>query len=159
MSFKAVGRNGSPTSTKFGVTLYLWLIKCSKMIIWKLGFRLVMFIWWTECNNELTHLSRMELSTLNNMTSISILWGLWWYMCIFDYFHFYGAYCKQAVETLVRCHIGVIWVCTVFLCLTKRTHRERSGSVVECLTRKRGAAGLSLTGVTALWFLSKTHLS
>ena len=28
--------------------------------------------------------------------------------------------------------------------------RERSGSVVECLTRARGAAGSSLTGVTAL---------
>ena len=28
--------------------------------------------------------------------------------------------------------------------------RERSGSVVECLTRDRRAAGLSLTGVTAL---------
>ena len=36
---------------------------------------------------------------------------------------------------------------------------ERSGSVVECLTRVRGAAGSSLTGVTALWSLSKTHLS
>ena len=36
---------------------------------------------------------------------------------------------------------------------------ERSGSVVECLTRYRGAAGLSLTSVTALWSLSKTHLS
>ena len=28
--------------------------------------------------------------------------------------------------------------------------RERCGSVVECLTRDRGAAGLSLTSVTAL---------
>ena len=37
--------------------------------------------------------------------------------------------------------------------------RERNGSVVECLTRDRGAAGSSLTGVTALWSLSKTHLS
>ena len=36
---------------------------------------------------------------------------------------------------------------------------ERSGSVEECLTRDRRAAGSSLTGVTALWFLSKTHLS
>ena len=37
---------------------------------------------------------------------------------------------------------------------------ERSGSVVvECLTRDRGAAGLTITGVTALWSLSKTHLS
>ena len=34
---------------------------------------------------------------------------------------------------------------------------ERSGIV--CLTRYRGAAGSSLTGVTALWSLSKTHLS
>ena len=37
--------------------------------------------------------------------------------------------------------------------------RERSGSVVECLTRDRRAASLSLTGATALWSLSKTHLS
>ena len=37
--------------------------------------------------------------------------------------------------------------------------RERSGSVVECLTRDRGATGSSLTGNTALWSLSKTHLS
>ena len=37
--------------------------------------------------------------------------------------------------------------------------RERSGSVVECLTRDRGATGLILTGVTALWSLSKTHIS
>ena len=36
---------------------------------------------------------------------------------------------------------------------------EHSGSVVECLTQERGAGGLSLTGVTALWSLSKTHLS
>ena len=36
---------------------------------------------------------------------------------------------------------------------------ERSGSVVECLTQDRAAAGLSLTGVTALWSLSKTHPS
>ena len=35
---------------------------------------------------------------------------------------------------------------------------ECSGSVVKCLTRRR-AAGWSLTGVTALWSLSKTHLS
>ena len=37
--------------------------------------------------------------------------------------------------------------------------RERSDSVVECLTGDRGAAGSSLTVVTALWSLSKTHLS
>ena len=37
--------------------------------------------------------------------------------------------------------------------------RECSGSVVECLTRDREAACSSLTGDTALWSLSKTHLS
>ena len=37
--------------------------------------------------------------------------------------------------------------------------RERSGSVVECLTRDRGATGWILTRVTALWSLSKTRLS
>ena len=31
--------------------------------------------------------------------------------------------------------------------------------MIECLTRDRRAAGSSLTGVTALWSLSKTHLS
>ena len=36
------------------------------------------------------------------------------------------------------------------LCKTKTLSRERSGSVVECLTRDRGAAVSSLTGVTAL---------
>ena len=41
----------------------------------------------------------------------------------------------------------------------KPSFRERSGSVVECLTRDRRVAGSSLTGVTALWSLSKTHLS
>ena len=41
----------------------------------------------------------------------------------------------------------------------KKIVRERSGSVVECLTRDRRVAGSSLTGVTALWSLSKIHLS
>ena len=36
---------------------------------------------------------------------------------------------------------------------------ERSDSVVECLTRDRRAVDLSLTGVTTLWSLSKTHLT
>ena len=35
---------------------------------------------------------------------------------------------------------------------------ERSGSVVDCLTRDQGATGSSITGVTALWSLSKTQI-
>ena len=46
------------------------------------------------------------------------------------------------------------WECS-FKILISQQHlilelRERSGSVVECLTRDRRAAGSSLTGVTAL---------
>ena len=36
-------------------------------------------------------------------------------------------------------------------CTIAYSYRERSGSVVECLTRDRRAAGSSLTGVTTLW--------
>ena len=43
--------------------------------------------------------------------------------------------------------------------ITYKSYRESSGSVVECLTRDQEAADSSLTGVTALWSLSKTHLS
>ena len=39
----------------------------------------------------------------------------------------------------------------------RRPRWKRSGSVIECLTRD--LLVLSLTGVTALWSLSKTHLS
>ena len=37
-------------------------------------------------------------------------------------------------------------------------HEDIWGSVVECLTRDRGAPGSSLIRITALWSLSKTHL-
>ena len=45
-------------------------------------------------------------------------------------------------------------ILTSMCCLSLLTVREHSGSVVECLTGDKGAAGLSLTGVTALWSLS-----
>ena len=48
---------------------------------------------------------------------------------------------------------------TVLLSTRNISFSERSVSVVECLTRDRGATGSSLTGITALWSLSKTHLS
>ena len=35
---------------------------------------------------------------------------------------------------------------------------EQSGLVVECMTRDQGATGLSLTRVTVLWLLRKTHV-
>ena len=57
---------------------------------------------------------------------------------------------SQEVKTQAR---GTEWVkgsCNI---------KFDGSSVVECLNRDRGAAGSSLTGVTALWSLSKTHLS
>ena len=47
-------------------------------------------------------------------------------------------------------HIGVIHYQPRFCPLSVHYIRERSGSVVECLNRDRGAAGSSLTGVTVL---------
>ena len=62
--------------------------------------------------------------------------------------------------------LTVLWIClqSVIVVYPDHAHffignRERSGSVVECLTQDQGVAGSSLTGVTVLWSLSKTHLS
>ena len=56
---------------------------------------------------------------------------------------------------------SLFWRKTVIILslFTQRYIWERSDSVVECLNRDRKAAGSSLTGVTALWSLRKTHLS
>ena len=60
----------------------------------------------------------------------------------------------------MRCRItGIVNTSLYFLKYNTYFFRECSGSVVECLTRDRMAAGSSLTGVTALLSLSKTHLS
>ena len=47
----------------------------------------------------------------------------------------------------------------VLLSSSVKIFKHMLGSLVECLTQNRGAAGLSLTNVTALWSLSMTHLS
>ena len=64
---------------------------------------------------------------------------------------------KEAVQMDIK--DGMSWCKYGVSYFVNHPFRERSGSVVECLTRDRGAAGSSLTGVTALWSLSKTHLS
>ena len=53
----------------------------------------------------------------------------------------------------------LVYIVQYMDCRPIQIYRERNGSVVECLTRDRKAASSSLTGVTALWSLSKTHLS
>ena len=62
------------------------------------------------------------------------------------------------MSTRRRCDVTSLEPAHLYRWPTSRG-RERSGSVVECLTRDQRAAGSSLTGVTALWSLSKTHLS
>ena len=54
-------------------------------------------------------------------------------------------YLIRVVTVYQRMHLGV----------TSIQRRERSGSVVECLTRDRGAAGSNLTSVTALCPLTR----
>ena len=58
---------------------------------------------------------------------------------------------NQKANTLGSWYV-TLWMC-VLPCMM------RGCAVVECLTRDQEAAGSSLTGVTALWSLSKTHLS
>ena len=43
-----------------------------------------------------------------------------------------------------------IYIFNHLIVYTNGFFREHSGSLVECLTRDRGAAGSSFTGVTAL---------
>ena len=47
-------------------------------------------------------------------------------------------------------HYQIIKIILVVVKEHASEYRERSGSVEECLTRDRRAAGSSLTGVTAL---------
>ena len=65
-------------------------------------------------------------------------------VCLLEEIGFLISLCQEYMETNVYEYDGI---------------RGRMGSVVECLTRDHGVAVSSLTGVTALWSLSKTHLS
>ena len=61
------------------------------------------------------------------------------------------------LSDILSVHLYVCLYTSVYLCASTSVctiDMERSGSVVECLTRDRGAAGSSLTGVTALWSFS-----
>ena len=75
------------------------------------------------------------------------------FFCIFCFFQI----SKFALPVLIA--VNIEDRCTENDAVGTYKHWERSGSVVECLTRDRRAADSSLTGVTALWSLSKTHLS
>ena len=74
------------------------------------------------CEQHLTHLCRMELTTIINWNSPFLFKGM-----LGGIFHFYSSFnrklCKQTVETLIRGRIlwRLIWVCTICLCPTKRT--------------------------------------
>ena len=57
-------------------------------------------------------------------------------------------------EEETQMQIGKQFFFTLYLLLS-----GAQWSVVECLTQDQGAAGSSLTGVSALWSLGKTHLS
>ena len=70
--------------------------------------------------NLFIHLSRMEFTTLINWTSLLPFQGL-----LDDFFfkpNFNRAFRKQIVETLVKRRVmrRLIFVCTIFICPTKR---------------------------------------
>ena len=72
--------------------------------------------------------------------------------------HFFFFFFRFVVRISIFLMIFLLIYAFTHIFFTAHTW-ERSGSVVECLTRDRRVAGSSLTGVTALWSLSKTHLS
>ena len=44
-----------------------------------------------------------------------------------------------------------LYICTLNIHVFIQKVREHRGSVVECLTRDRGAAGVSLIGITVMY--------
>ena len=66
----------------------------------------------------------------------------------------------------VFCHMLIFYTIKIFKKFFQEYHqgvkqfllRERSGSVVECLTQDRGAVGSSLTGVTVLCLWARTFI-
>ena len=69
------------------------------------------------------------------------------------------ALCRKISRSLLCMPGNFSGFCCCLTFFKNLLFRERSGSVKECLTLDRGAVGSSLTGVTALWSLSKTNLS
>ena len=81
--------------------------------------------------------------------------------CMFKHIH--QTQTNSGGQILKSSHAVYPWHCEWAVVIKKEAFnenlptimREHSSSVVECLTRDRGAAGSSLTGVTELWSLSK----
>ena len=66
--------------------------------------------------------------------------------------------CSSNVVSIID--VYKILIFNIALTSSEASDQPLFGSaVVECLTRDLRAAGSSLTGVTVLWSLSKTHLS
>ena len=84
------------------------------------------------------------------------------FICLFSIIEFTAFFCNSLNLFLQFMTIAVcsdVCISTLVAYIVNIVVGERSGSVVECLTPDREGACSSLTGVTALWSLSKTHLS
>ena len=122
-------------------------------------FVILMFL--TSCCSD-SYLKKAFVSNDLFLRVLLLSLGMWWFVldpCFVLWFlvSFLVYLAKEERGESWLIYINYIMAICV-LCLFLRV-RERNGSVVECLTRDREAAGSSLTGVTAVWSLSKTHLS
>ena len=81
--------------------------------------------------------------------------SIFFFVCFYRLLKYFRSLSNK--QCLILASTFCLYTTLVYTCICYR--RERSGSVVECLTRDREASGSSLTGLTALWSLSKTHLS
>ena len=81
--------------------------------------------------------------------------------CVFNIFFLYSVFeVKTFVLNLSLCDMLTLYSMIMPFDAFEIQHIwEHSGSMVKCLNQDQGAAGSSLTGVTAVWSLSKPHLS
>ena len=82
-----------------------------------------------EINTEVNRALQQEYGSWNATNGLVVTWKM------------SDGQAPAGVSIRIRDNLGAQWL------------------VVECLTRDQRAAGSSLTGVTALWSLRKTHLS
>ena len=88
------------------------------------------------------------------------------------YSKFSASYFKKLMKRLLICFNSIPAkdsFCGLLIIFENSLHQDKAQrfsdniylfcSVIECLTPDRGATGSSLTIITALWSLSKTHLS
>ena len=152
------------TFTGLGPKVYInirrsYVYKCENNFT-KEGYELTVIQFWVHMRSQISiHLIQLEVRAgFRHLfhSELSVVWDKrsWVANKIESKSYYSPLILHHSVRVLQKYPFEYIknkrFVETVLLS-THETFMERSGSVLECLTRDRGATGSSLTGVTALW--------